>query len=261
MLRSMKMTKEESKAKYYPKAYKRIFIQERDLDIFDYGLEQKFLTIDQIARRFFPSADEVKDKKQAGYKRILSLQKFDMVKLVPILTGERIVQITENGALELDKQGRDHLGALQSVDYRYFEHDRRVTECRILFEQLQLQNSWKCERELKKVYSNRTRVPDAMLTLPNGQSVALEVEIARKSKHRYQKIFGEYINHEFGNLDLVFYVCNTIKQIELLLEYTKEYSWIYYCHFEQLLKLREKTIFANYKDHFRLDDLCKIKMP
>ncbi len=41
------------KKKYYPRAYKRLIVQERDIQMMDYCLDQKFLTVEQVARRFF----------------------------------------------------------------------------------------------------------------------------------------------------------------------------------------------------------------
>lgn len=247
--------RDSNSKRYYPRKYKRLFLQDRDVEIFKYTLEQKFLTVQQVAQRFFPAGTEVKDKIQAGYRRILTLQKFDMVKLTPILTGEKVMIVTRNGASQLDNRGHDRFGVIQSVDYRYFEHDRRVTDVRIILERLDLLTSWNSERLLKKTYQQATRVPDAVFILKNGQRGALEVEIAKKAVDRYQNIFQDYVRKQYGSLDLVFYICNSMTQLETLAELSKETKWIYFALYDQLMERGEDTIFANKTDHFQLKDI------
>lgn len=243
------------KRKYYPRSYKRLFLQERDVDIICYCIEQKFLTVEQVSDRFFRQKEKSKYPHQSAYKRILILQKFDMLSLKPILTGEKIITATDIGASELDKRGMDRLNPVKSVDYRYYEHDRRVSDVRIAFENLDLVDSWISERYLKSEYTRATRVPDAAFGFKNGQKGALEVEIARKGKKRYEQIFMEYLEKRFGKVDLLFYVCNTLKQLESLAEMTKDYRWVYYALYEQVMKDGAQAVFANTGDHFTLGDL------
>jgi hypothetical protein len=213
------------------------------------------LTVEQVAKRFFPAGEEVKDKEQAGYRRVLTLQKFRMVKLSPILTGAKVVQVTSTGAGELDSRGQERLGTLSEVDYRYYEHDRRVTDVRIVLEKLGLVEAWQSERQLKKIYRQSARVPDAVFKLKNGQRVALEVEIANKGPSRYQTIFEEYARKNFGELDLVFYVCNTLPQLESLAKFAKAYNWFYFALYGDLMEKGADTIFANHSEHFKLREL------
>ena len=243
-----------SKGYYHRRAYKRIYLQDRDLQILSYGLEQKFLTVEQVSRRFFHPKETSKNPHQSAYLRTLILQKFGMVALKPLLVGGKVVVTTDRGAGELDSRGRERLEPVATVDYRYFEHDRRVTDVRIALESLNLAHSWRSERYLKSDYQV-SRVPDAVFTLTNGQRVALEVEIARKGKDRYQKILGEYTGGKFGEVNLLFYVCNTYPQLERLSELTKEYRWVYFALYDQLMSEKAETIFANQKEHFCLKEL------
>ena len=126
---------------------------------------------------------------------------------------------------------------------------------RIALENMDLVDLWSSERYLKRDYCRATRVPDAVFKLKNNQKGALEVEIARKAKSRYHQIFKEYLEKRFGDVDLLFYVCNTLKQLESLAEITKDYRWVYYAVYEQVINDGSQAVFANINDHFKLSDL------
>ena len=222
----------------------------------NYCLEQRFMTVEQISRRFFRPGEGVKYPLHTAYRRALTLQKFGMIKLVPIITGHKVAQTTELGAGQLDGHGLDRL-PIATQDFRTFEHDRRVTDVRIIFEELGLISSWTSDRQLKSQLVNVRRVPDAIFTLKRGHVVALEVEIARKGKERYRRIFGDYLERRFGDIEILFYVCNTLRQLEGLAELTREYRWVYYAMYEQLIRNEADTVFANKRDDFRLRELGK----
>lgn len=241
--------------KYHPRQYKRLLIQERDLDIIRYCIDQKFLTVEQIAKKFFNPKKETKHPNQAAYRRVLILQKFKMLSLRPVLTGEKVVVATDIGAGELHKRGVDTLAPVAAVDYRYFEHDRRANDVRITLESSGLVTSWESDRWLKNRFAQGSRVPDAMFKLVNGQYGVLEMEIAKKAKGRYVRIFSDYAAKRYGEVELVFYVCNTMRQLETLAAMTSDYRWIYYALYDQLMRDGAKTTFANMHEHFELGEL------
>jgi hypothetical protein len=243
------------KRKYYPRSYKRLYLQQRDVDIIGYCIEQKFLTVEQISKRFFKTTAGSKDPNQAAYKRVLILQKFDMLAIKSLLTGERVVMATEIGAGELAKRRIEALEPVRTVDYRYFEHDRRVNDVRVVLENGGVASEWESDRCLKVRFSTSTRVPDAMFKLANGQAGVLELEIARKAKRRYERIFEDYAGKRYGEVDLVFYVCNTMRQIESLASMTAEYRWVYYALYDQLMRDGLNTMFANMHENFQLKEL------
>lgn len=243
------------KKRYYPRAYKRLFVQERDLEIMNYCLEQRFLTLEQVARRFFKPKEGAKYPLHTAYRRMLTLQKFGMVNLVPYEPGgRRGVQTTDVGVQELQNQGIEPL-TVCGINYATAEHDRRVTDVRIVFENLRLLSSWTSDRRLKRELVRVKRVPDAILGLKKGYRVALEVEIAWKGKERYEGIFSNYRERRFGEVKILFYICNTIQQLKNLAELTETDSWIYYALYEQLMRRQGETVFANKKGQFRLKEL------
>lgn len=240
---------------YQPRRYKRILLQERDLRILEYGLEQKFLTIEQITERFFNPGNGTKHRSQAAYRRALILQKFGLVRLMPLQTGGKVVQITAAGAHELTIRRREHLPPAPSVDYRTYEHDRRITDVRILFENLGLISGWLSDRYLKATLHGTTRVPDAIFTLNNGQRVALELELARKGRTRHRRIFSEYLEKRFGDIQLLFFICNTFPQLKSLAQHTSDFKWVYFAQYDQLVRDRDQAVFANQLEQFQLKEL------
>jgi len=242
------------KKKYYPRAYKRLFLQDRDIEILNYCLEQKFLTLEQVTRRFFRPKEGAKHPLHTAYRRLLTLQKFGMLKLVPWdPSGKKAVQTTKLGEQELKIRGLEPLPVCE-INYATAEHDRRVTDVRIIFEELGLLSSWTSDRSLKSQVESR-RVPDAIFGLQKGHQVALEVEIAWKGKERYQEIFSSYLRKRFGEIQILFYICNTLQQLRNLAELTKGYKWVYYALYEQLIQKGPETVFANKLDEFRLKEL------
>lgn len=245
----------KEKKKYYPRAYKRLILQNRDIGVMQYCLEQKFVTVEQVAKRFFRAKREAKYPLHTAYRRMLILQKFGMVKLVCWnSSGGRAMQTTKLGEQELKSEGLEPPSVCE-INPATAEHDRRVTDVRIIFEQLNLSSSWRSDRYLKSGRGSSRRVPDAVFDLKNGQRVSLEVEIAQKAKERYRDIFDNYRGKQFGNIEIVFYVCNTMTQLKSLAEMTEAYSWVYYAMYDQLMNNQGETVFANKTDKFRLREL------
>lgn len=241
--------------KYYPRVYKRLFLQERDLELMNYCLGQKFLTLEQVARRFFKSKEGVKYPLHTAYRRVLTLQKFGMVNLVPYEPGgSKGIQTTKLGEQELKNRGFEPLPVC-NINYATAEHDRRVTDVRIVFEELGLLSSWTSDRQLKGRGLTARRVPDAILSLTKGYRIALEVEIAWKGKERYEAIFSNYREKQFGDVKILFYVCNTLQQLKKLAKFTEYDRWVYFAMYDQLMQKQADTIFVNQKDQFRLREL------
>ncbi len=243
------------KRKYYPKVYKRLFLQDRDVEMMNYCLEQKFLTLEQVAKRFFKSKEGIKYPLHTAYRRVLTLQKFGLVTWFPYEPGgKKGVQTTKLGEEKLKNRGIEPLPVC-GINYATAEHDRRLTDVRIVFEELGLLSAWTSDRFLKSRVTSG-RVPDAIFRFKKGHSVALEVEIAWKGKERYLKIFDEYTDRKFGEVKFLFYICNTVEQIKKLAALTESQPWVYFGLYEQLMRKKGDTAFANKKSQFRLRDLA-----
>ena len=148
-------------------AWKQIDIQPRDERLFNLLLHQKFLTLDQIHRWFFPDSSL-----QMPRMRMRKLMHFGLVRTQKVYTEPRQVYLLgKAGYRYLENKGQSQkLGLLSEIDLRVFEHDKAVTDLRLALESAGA-DSEKSERELRHERP-ASRVPDALFSL-NGRTIAL----------------------------------------------------------------------------------------
>ena len=178
------------------------------MDMMRFMGEQKFVTVEQLSRRFFPN--EVGRTNRTCYRRILKLKRYALVESRTARLGGKVVyQVASMGVQELSRCEGWALPYLGRVDGRHFEHDLRLTDVRIALHSLGVER-WLSERILrKKRYAGH--VPDALLRLGN-RKCSLELELTQKRKGRYRQMFKESLRHH-PDLDLVWYLAST-KAIE-----------------------------------------------
>ncbi len=95
-------------------------------------------------------------------------------------------------------KGRSFVRPIERIDIRTFEHDRLVMEARLALEGEGRATDWLSERRLKSETSlafglAREFQPDAIYRNRLGESVAFELEIAVKSRDRYQDKIRKYV--------------------------------------------------------------------
>lgn len=207
----------------------------RDLDIIEFVLEMKFSTIEDIHSKFF------KYTKQGGKslclrwarERVANLVKANFLKVVKDVCHKTLYIATTKGYLFLKNSrfGRLFSRPLADVDGRTYDHDQIVIQIRTLLEQNGKIVSWVSERQLsefdeyRKYLSTEFR-PDAIYKTKDGKKVAFELEIARKSKDRYQQKIKRYIQLMLENdkqpiFDLVHFVCENETVMELIKDQTE----------------------------------------
>ncbi len=74
-------------------------------------------------------------------------------------------------------------------------------------------------------------------------------------KERYREIFSNYQEKRFGEVKVLFYICNTLQQLKKLAKLAECYRWVYFAMYDQLMQKHADTIFVNQKDQFRLKEL------
>ena len=94
--------------------------------------------------------------------------------------------------------GRSLVRPIETIDIRTFEHDRLVTDLRLILESQGRANDWLSERRLKSEAAlsfglAREFQPDAIYRNKFGESVAFELEMAVKSRERYQDKIRKYV--------------------------------------------------------------------
>lgn len=101
--------------------------------------------------------------------------------------------------------GRSHgLARLSEIDWKNFAHDRAATDRRWIVERRLGGTRWQADRVLRRVLETR-HVPDALVDLGSA-TVAIELELTRKSLPRYVGIFERYLKWTSPRLDRVLYV-------------------------------------------------------
>lgn len=210
--------------------WKRVALSPRDWELLEWAHVQKFLMFDQVAR-WFPERDPSphrasKDKPTAGtlrrrarpgswylQERLRKLVGFGVLRRVPVFTEASSALLPGRVGFELlSGASRSHgLPRLDSIDWKNFPHDRAATDIRWIFEK-QLEARWKPERVLRHLLGSR-QMPDAIVEV-NGLSIAVEVELTRKSIDRYMRIIERYLGWTAPRLDNVLYVFPTRTDLE-----------------------------------------------
>ena len=204
--------------------WRRVALSARDWEVLSWANEQKFLMFDQVARWFpenganphsprkeSPTAGTLRRRARPGnwyvLERLRKLVRFDVLRRVPVYTETAGALLP--GRLGFDLligSGRNHgLARIEEIDWKNFVHDRAVTDLRWLVEKGLGGSRWQSDRVLRRVLETR-HVPDALVDLAGHGTVALELELTRKSLARYLGIFERYLRWTAPRLDRVVYV-------------------------------------------------------
>lgn len=192
-----------------------MFVTERDLLILKMCLEQKFMTLEQIAKKFFP---ESRDMFQVPMKRVRLLVKAKLLKAEILRVDQkRLYMTTVRGLNRLkQKQLSGGLGIVKELNVNTWEHDEWVTDVRIHFEKKLKFESWISERTLKKE-NVRKKVPDGIIGNDDGQQRRLIIEVERhlKNKRYYEEVFSEICTEQYQE-DIILYIVEKESEKEWL---------------------------------------------
>jgi hypothetical protein len=174
----------------------------RDMDILEFILEMKFSTIEDIHSKFFKFTRTGQQSicLRWARERVAHLVKADFLKPVKDVCYRTLYIVTQKGYFFLRNSRMDRIYSrpLLSVDGRTYNHDQKVIQIRTQLEENGLVTSWTSERQLAEIEEFKKYLPtefrpDAIYEAKDGHKVAFELEIARKSKERYQQKIKRYI--------------------------------------------------------------------
>ena len=220
-----------------------MLITKRDLLILWICLQQKFMTLLQIAKMFFPESEDIFQRPMkrvrilvgAGYLRTEILK----------ITGQRLYVVTPKGVELLKKHGLSGgLRAVKEIDHRSFEHDQSVTDVRIVFERLLTIKDWIPERVLKKSHA-RKKVPDGIVTY-HGVQYVIEVERSLKNKRTYERILMNACITDYPEA-VILYIMENKTDKEWLMRQAEGWERIYFTTLKELLKMEWVVEFENAK--------------
>jgi hypothetical protein len=208
---------------------------DRDLDILEFILEMKFSTLEDIHSKFFKVTKDgsISNSMIWARQRISKLIKSEYIQILTDVCARPLYVLTQKGFLFLknSRLSKTFCRPLLDVDARFFDHDQRVAQARIALEKSGVVKHWISERQLiefeefKKYLSAEFR-PDGIYETIDGKKVAFELEIARKSKDRYQQKVKRYISlmTECGHdpiFSQVHFVCEKENIRKLIQDYTE----------------------------------------
>lgn len=174
----------------------------RELDILEYILEMKFATIEDIHAKFFKitKSGEESSCLRWARERVAILMKSEFLQAEKEVCHKTLYIVTPKGYFYLrnSRTDKNYSRPLLSVDSRTYDHDQKVIQIRESLEKLGLIKEWTSERQLSEIEEFRKYLPtefrpDGIYTTPENKKVAFELEIARKSKDRYQQKIKRYI--------------------------------------------------------------------
>lgn len=209
-------------------------ITSRDLDILEFILEMKFLTIEDIHSKFFKYTKQGDQSfcLRWARERVANLVKSEFLLAVKNICHKTLYVVTQKGYFYARNSRTDRYFArpLPSIDGRTYTHDQKIIQIRLYLEEVGLVSNWISERKLSELEEFRKILPtefrpDAIYITPDGKKIAFELEIARKSKERYQQKIKKYIQliTEYANapvFEQVHYVCEKESVRDLIFDQT-----------------------------------------
>ncbi len=237
-------------------------LMDRDLLLFKTVLEQKFLT------RFHVIHNVFKGMKSYAEIRIRKLKKFDYLKPIHLLVGEPESYLLSERSVQALKEAGYVIGTMgfplefgvtlpepqEKIELAFYDHDKRVTNVRFLFEALGFCKDWHSEKVLKLGQRGERKVPDGFFTR-NGKGIAIEVELTAKKAETYRKIFEVYTREK--KIDYIFYICGDLSIRKKIMELSrgKIDKPICFTLYDNLIQYREKTNIKIHEDEFELKRL------
>ncbi|OGW83128.1 MAG: hypothetical protein A2Z83_05845 [Omnitrophica bacterium GWA2_52_8] len=222
-----------------------MIITKRDLLILWVCLQQKFMTLLQIAKMFFPESGDVFHRPmtrvcelvEAGYLSVVVLK----------VTGKRFYIVTPKGVKLLKKHKlSDGLRAVKKINHLSFEHDEWVTDVRITFEKCLGIAGWIPERVLKKK-NVRKKVPDGIVT-QYGIQYVIEVEKTLKNKLAYERIFLETCSTHYPEA-VILYIAGSETDRLWLKKQAEGWERIYFATMDDFIRMEWELKFENPKGH------------
>jgi hypothetical protein len=176
-------------------------LTERDLEILGFLLDQKFASLEQIYFRHFDVRKSPQDAMPKGLH--VTRQRLQILKRAGLITTERV--FSESKSLYLltnfgfqTFQSKRPLDAyakpMTSVDYRNYEHDTKVNDCRIALERAGQVMKWISERRIRLegfrsqfAYDELPEeiIPDGVFVSSKGNRIAFEIECSHREKRRF----------------------------------------------------------------------------
>lgn len=176
-------------------------LTKRDLEILGFLLDQKFASLEQLYFRHFDVRTTSQDPMPKGLH--VTRQRLQILKRAGLISTERVFSesrslylLTPFGFQTFQSKSPSEAYAkpMVSVDYRNYEHDTKVNDCRIALERTGRVMKWISERRVRiEGFESQfsfselpeTIVPDGVLVSSKGERIAFEIEASPREKRRF----------------------------------------------------------------------------
>lgn len=229
----------------------------RDGELLLFLLEMKFATKELIHARFFKKLLSGSESQSLEYarERIALLKKNGLIisakhpfdwraVLLPTLKAHRWISSRF--------PDRDVPSPMGRLEIATFEHDSALLSIRVALEGSRKVKTWISDRQLRSLPGIVNRfsshnVPDALIESSEGSWIALELEIAQKSKEKYHEKIRKYVsvlrdkqlNIEFQK---VVFICPKESVAKVLRRETRLYEEYFEVHKVDLLRIGDFNV-------------------
>ena len=208
-------------------------LQTRDYEIMRFILEQKFCSLEAIYFRFFDvrklPTDPLPKNLWTTRQRLSKLRLLGLLKTEKVLSSGRahfLLTPLGHKVVTMHAQEWVLIRPAKSIDFSLYEHDVRITMIRALTEAKGKAGGWYSDKWLKaspiyiggkhKYHFAKDLRPDAFFVNSKSEKIALELEVARKSRSRIEdkiRLFDELLearhhgsSEPFKVLDKVWFI-------------------------------------------------------
>ena len=210
----------------------------REIELLEFVLDQKFANQEALYLRFYQG--EGSKSSRYAYHRLHLLQQNGFLIPTRVFTEGCYYYLASplSHAIVQGKQPERTVSPpAESIDFRTFEHDRRVMLARVHREKKGEVTNWLSERRLKQEWTAangyrlaREYMPDAIFTNRAGGHVAFELELAAKTRERVAKKvsrFLEVMKEPSGAFSRTLFVACSEPVYQMLLSVTRPYPKLF----------------------------------
>jgi hypothetical protein len=179
-------------------------LTERDIELLGFLLDQKFASLEQVYFRFFDVRQKVSDELPQNLfvtrQRLQVLRRAGLVTTEKVFSESKSLYLLTTLGFQIFRARRPHdafSSPAKDVDFRNYDHDTKVNDCRIAIERTGKVMKWLPERRLRAQgfesefsWSELPKelVPDGIfISKKNGDRIAFEIETTPRKKSRYEE--------------------------------------------------------------------------
>ena len=226
-------------------------ITNRDIEILSFCHEQRFVTIHQIARKFY----NVRNPYKCPLRRVNRMMEWGLVRTLKQGIGKTTLYVLGlKGIRELGNRGLlKGLGYVQGVNWKRYEQTIWLTDARIIFEKLGF--TWGAGKTLEASNQTRRHLADAVAQ-KDGHAIQVVIDREHWELDRYKLIFGK--KDQGGAQGILVYVVRDEKRRIWILRNAKYGERIYVISIDEFRVREERAIFTNSSDgELVLEDLIE----